>query len=300
MATTKQRRDYTRRLNAIIREAAQASDATGRALMLELNSLRLSVSELLQVPGAVDITGMTELLAAIDQQILATSTRMGAIAASGASEQWILGAQSVHAPFIAAEVTAGAFIGVNTQQLIVLRGFTVDLITRLSDEMKDKIKTRIQIGALGGKSPFDIMRDVTDILGIKGGREIVGGVASRAEGIVKTELGRVFSSATQAQLEQTAASVDDMRKRWLASGNRLMPRDAHIAEHMQTLAEPIPHDKPFMINGHALMFPRDPSAPAGETIRCGCRHIAVHPDLGIISGPFDKAIEKQQQVRAEA
>jgi uncharacterized protein with gpF-like domain len=59
-----------------------------------------------------------------------------------------------------------------------------------------------------------------------------------------------------------------MKKQWRRSG-KLHSRPEHDAADGQI----VDVDKPFIVGGVALMFPRDPAAPIGETINCGCESL---------------------------
>jgi uncharacterized protein with gpF-like domain len=86
---------------------------------------------------------------------------------------------------------------------------------------------------------------------------------------VRTELGRAFSVANQARMNQ-AAKVVLLDKVWRRSG-KLHQRWGHAIADGQRVA----HDEPFKIVARSgevidLMFPSDPQGPPGETINCGC------------------------------
>jgi hypothetical protein len=51
-------------------------------------------------------------------------------------------------------------------------------------------------------------------------------------------------------------------------------REAHVEAEGYYAKNPKPLAEPFVINGFHMRFPRDPSAPAGETINCQCMAIA--------------------------
>jgi uncharacterized protein with gpF-like domain len=92
---------------------------------------------------------------------------------------------------------------------------------------------------------------------------------SRANTIVRTELGRVFSTAAQATMEQAVgAGVAGLQKQWRRSG-KLHSRPDHDLADGQVVAV----DQPFVVGGEELMFPRDPNGSAGNTINCGCAQL---------------------------
>lgn len=87
----------------------------------------------------------------------------------------------------------------------------------------------------------------------------------RAMTIIRTELGRVHSLAGQQRKAQAAEVLPGLKKQWRRSG-KLRSRRGHDLADGQICAV----DEPFIVNGVALMFPRDPTGPAKETVNCGC------------------------------
>ena len=74
-----------------------------------------------------------------------------------------------------------------------------------------------------------------------------------------------FSVATQERQTQAAEILPGLKKQWRRSG-KVHSRTAHDLADGQI----VDVDKPFMVGGVPLMYPRDPKAPAKETINCGC------------------------------
>ena len=94
--------------------------------------------------------------------------------------------------------------------------------------------------------------------GIEGGR-------GRAMTIVRTELGRAYSTATQQRFEQATSVLPGLKKQWRRSG-KVHSRIAH------DLADGQIRDvtEPFDVGGVQLRYPRDPKAPPSATVNCGC------------------------------
>ena len=61
----------------------------------------------------------------------------------------------------------------------------------------------------------------------------------------------------------------ELEKRWLATLDS-RTRHNHAAADGQTVAE----DRPFIVGGHELMYPGDPSGPGHEIYNCRCTMIA--------------------------
>ncbi len=87
----------------------------------------------------------------------------------------------------------------------------------------------------------------------------------RALTIVRTELGRAYSVAGQQRFDQAHEVLPGLQKQWRRSG-KIHSRASHDRADGQVRDV----DKPFDVAGVQLRFPRDPLAPAQETINCGC------------------------------
>ncbi|TXT23890.1 MAG: hypothetical protein FD134_1859 [Gallionellaceae bacterium] len=147
-------------------------------------------------------------------------------------------------------------------QLDAMRHFMTGRIKDISLEAANRINSELGLAAIGAQSPGDAITSVNRILG--------GGARERAATIVRTELGRVFSAASYARMQQAVAGGANIRKKWIKSG-KVHSRPGHDAIHGVIL----PVDEPFRVADkhgeiHDLRYPHDPKAPAAETINCGC------------------------------
>lgn len=171
---------------------------------------------------------------------------------------------------LAMEAGAG-FYAPSVEQLLVAQKFGADLITNLSAETMQKVNGVLSKTALGGATPYDAMKEIDGVLGIKG----AGGVSWRAETIVRTEVHRIYSVALDAQFEgflQTGVDRTKVKKKWVSGPYRKGRREDHQAMDGKAVA----YDDPFMLpNGNLLMFPGDPAGPAEEVINCGCTWVLV-------------------------
>ncbi|MGL4573980.1 MAG: hypothetical protein ACRCV9_04235, partial [Burkholderiaceae bacterium] len=81
----------------------------------------------------------------------------------------------------------------------------------------------------------------------------------------RTELGRAHAASTWLRLKQAAERDPTIRKQWRRSG-KLRSRHTHdFADGQQK--EVLDW---FLIGGEKMMYPRDPTASAKNTINCGC------------------------------
>lgn len=186
-----------------------------------------------------------------------------------ASDQSIQqGIDLVDQPLLAASI-ALPLQRVSVPQLEAMRLFMTDRIRDVTAEMVSAINTQLGLVLIGGQSSAQAVFNIREVLGEK--------INERASTIVRTELGRVFSVATNERLLQSAEYLPGLMKQWRRSG-KVRSRIRHDLTDGQVQ----PLNKPFVIGlrkadpdnanviGIRMMFPHDPKAPAGEVINCGC------------------------------
>lgn len=191
----------------------------------------------------------------------AGSTAIG----TAAGESWQAGKDLIDKPLEAAKSAAIVAVmpHLDTQQLNAMRAFMTDRIKDIGVQAANKINSELGLVVIGAQSPGDAISRVKYILGDPSRK--------RAATIVRTELGRTFSVASNVRMKQAAAAGANIQKKWLKSG-KLHPRPGHNLMHGKT----IPVNELFSVpnsKGGApvmMMHPHDPSAPASETINCGC------------------------------
>ncbi len=187
----------------------------------------------------------------------------GAVSAAGTGmrDSWSAGQRLVDAPIEAGGIRISAVLPeLDTRQLTAMRTFMVDRIGDISKTVARRIGGQLGLVIIGEQSPSDAIGSIADM--IDGGR-------TRAMTIVRTEVGRAFSVAANERLEQAAEKLPKMKKQWRRSGK------IHSRFHHDSIDGQIREvDEPFTLgNGVRIMFPRDPAAPAGETINCGCESL---------------------------
>lgn len=145
----------------------------------------------------------------------------------------------------------------STEQIKAMRSFLTDRLADVGEQAKKKINEQLGLCLIGAQNPFQAAREIATHLGTNG--------RSRARRIVNTELGRAFSVATQERLKQAQEAGLKMKKQWRRSG-KIHSRLTHDLADGQV----VDADKPFIVGGVKMMYPRDPTAPVSETINCGC------------------------------
>lgn len=188
-----------------------------------------------------------------------------AVIGTAAGTSWQAGKDLTDKPLEAANAAniIAAMPHLDTQQLNAMRAFMTDRIKDIGVQAANKINSELGLVVIGAQSPGDAISRVKSILGDPSRK--------RAATIVRTELGRVFSVASNVRMQQAKAAGANIQKKWLKSG-KLHPRPGHNLMHGKT----IPVNELFSVpnsKGGApvmMMHPHDPSAPASETINCGC------------------------------
>lgn len=204
---------------------------------------------------------LPQLRAEIDRVLAAMASDGAGALERGAELSWRAGQALVEAPIAAAGVTAAVEFGrIDTRQLSAMKSFLTNRIRGISAATVERINEELAMVVIGLRSPGEAIAKLTEIF--KGNR-------ARALTIVRTELGRAFSTAAQQRMMQAREKLPGLQKQWRRSG-KLHPRLHHDAIDGQVREV----DKPFdLANGARIMFPRDPEAPPGETVNCGCESL---------------------------
>jgi hypothetical protein len=190
-----------------------------------------------------------------------TLARYGELASTASAAAHLTGtAAAADAVATTLRVRAGIVLpAIQTAQLDGMKTFLTSKIKDVTVEIANRVNTELGLVVIGAKSPFEAIRAVEARLG--------GGI-DRAATIVSTEVMRAYSAGAQAQAEKYYSMFGLVSwKTWRKSG-KLNPRLNHVIIDGQRRR----FDDTFRLNGNKLrmMYPRDPKAPAGETINCGC------------------------------
>jgi hypothetical protein len=223
-------------------------------------------AQLAAQPSDYERWSLPQLGAEVRRALNEFGERGAARASTAIGRAWQLGEDLVDAPLEAGGVRVAAVLPrIDTRALQAMRAFTVDRIRDIGLEAANKITAELGLVVIGARAPSDAIGAVSEILGAQS-RE-------RATTIVRTELGSAFSHATQLRMEGAAELLPGLQKQWRRSGKR-HPRLHHDLADGQV----VDVDKPFILKplGRSpveLMYPRDPKAPVGERVNCGCQSI---------------------------
>jgi hypothetical protein len=246
----------------IISDKNRAITTGTRAMLDILNEVRKQVIDEIgrAALGSWDIYHLGQVKDSVEAQIENFKVKARAEADGLMDDIWGKGQTLVTAPL----AEKGIYVGfhISSSVLDTLKDFAFHKIDGLADAAWQQIRGEVTLGILGGKTPQEVAaaigRNLTD-------PSIFSSIAARAEVITKTEMGRVFSTATEMRMEEAANHVDGLEKMWRHAGHPKVPRSSHLAAD----GDHVPVDEPFDIGGVEMMYPRDPGAPIEETINCG-------------------------------
>lgn len=284
---------YRRKLDEITKRFERMENDTVRQMRDLLLQLRKDIGGELATTE-FEAFRLRELTANIERLVAQLDGQLKASVNGAITQAYNNGALAIVEPLQAAGVASGFFMP-NTALLNTLLDFSADLITGVTAELIQKVTGQIRLATLGQTSVFDVMKEVTRILGVDAGkRQIVGGIAARAETIIRTETMRVFNLSNYSQMQATAQQVPDMQKQWVATGDS-RTRDSHLRAHGQVVGV----NEKFMVGSSEMDYPLDPTAPAKETIHCRCRMRVVHPDIEYPETALDKSVAAELERRKE-
>lgn len=213
---------------------------------------------------------LPQLQQSIRQALAEFSNQAAAQLSTQAGVAWQAGLDLIDKPIAAGGIELlGILPDVNPQQLTAMRAFMTDRMKDVGIKLADKINTELGLVAIGAQPQGNAVANVANLLD-KGGR-------SRAITIIRTELGRAYSTATHLRHQQAKEYLPGLKKQWRRSG-KIHSRFHHDAADGQIQDV----DKPFKLYTKTgmveLMYPRDPAAPAAESINCGCESIPYMED----------------------
>lgn len=299
------RQAYARELDTLTRRYTRLDDATLRRIIALLQELRRDIAlTILDNPSSFEIWRLTELKRSIEDNIGRFQSKATGELATALQEAGNIGAAMVDDPLNVIGIVT-RFNAIAPQVVNIAADFSAMLITNITDQLRGAIDTQLRLAILGTHTPFQLMKSITQAMGINaydgvwGARrrpDVVRGVAARAETIVRTELSRALNLASYSRAQQVAEQIPGMQRVWIASADE-RTRQAHLQAHIDTHRQPIGINEPFIVDGEPLRMPGDPMGKPGNTINCRCRVALVVPSIGVIPSPLDILIEEQARKR---
>lgn len=211
---------------------------------------------------------LPQLRREVEQTIAQFGATAGEAMVAGAEESWGKGIDLVDMPL--AEGPGGGEPGIRLEgmvprldrgQLLAMQHFLTSKMKDVSTVVANRVNQELGTVVTGISTPSEAATSIQGILG--------GATRKRALTIVRTELGRAFSTATQGRMTQARkAGVSGLKKQWRRSG-KLHSRRTHDLADGQIREV----DEPFLVGGEKIMFPRDPKASPKNTVNCGCTQL---------------------------
>lgn len=284
-AMTRQQR-YAREIDRLLAQVDRLdAQAVRRSIRLLTAARRRIVARLAELPGdTFEAYYLQQMQGELKAQMARYARDYGRYLDDETRRWWDLGRTFVDEPIIragGAELIA-SLPSLDPRMVDLLQGYRASLITGISTQATTQITTALQLGVLGGKSPFDVSREVADILSTQPNPQgAFRGIAARAEAITRTELNRTFSLAAQSRQAQAQARAESvfpelvLRKRWLNAGDDRV-RPAHRRPELVAQRPAVNED--FVLRDtdgstYRAAGPHDARLPASLSTNCRCRSI---------------------------
>jgi len=263
------RKAYWTRLRAIRGQIGALDRANQKALLTMLQDARKAIIAEIGSARGFSAFYLRELTAEFNRVIDAFGARYGRLMSGATLEHIDLSSRLIFEPLArAGGPTITNFVGLSPDVMEAAATMRGNLITGITADLMRNIDREVRFVALGIKSPWDAMgaigRNLTD-------PSVFGSIATRAEIIMRSELGRISSQATMAAMDQIK-DVPGVKKRWLWSG---ISREQHAAIDGQT----VDIDDMFTTpDGSQAIAPRLFGDPAHD-INCQCDVIVALEDM---------------------
>lgn len=277
---------FDRKMRELIKRSQTLTKVEVRGMLQLLKDVRKEVSDIVATTPW-QLYNLDTIKQAIDKTFKDLKSAYVTTIQSAQEKAWNLGVDFVDEPLEA----IGFFLPtgeINYQLVATMQGFSADLITNLTDDAIQKINTQITLGIMGAETPFETMKKIGTSLGTD--KSVFKSIASRAELVTRTEMGRVFSIAEEARLEEAGKNLPGLQKEWYHSPYVRNPRDGTGGKvnHVAMDGQRVPVNEPFISpDGARIMMPRGPVEPASKsakhTIGCNCGMMPYHPN-------WDKAV----------
>jgi hypothetical protein len=264
------REEIRRRIRDLIDQAKGADrEATARvreALGQAHEELIRQIAGLPDDPSSYARYQLQELRRATERAMEEFDRRLASALKGAQADSFGQARENVDAVLRDAVGAPASLADLSRTQLLVAQEYSADLVRGLSQAGRDRLNSTLSRAFLGGQSVTDIIKEI----GRTVGDGQFGIISRRAETIYRTEVLRMQSIGTQARLEQAVERGVPAQKMWVHAGVPARVRVYHVLINRQV----VPVEETFAgsgPNGEDLMFPRDPSGAAEDTVNCGCQ-----------------------------
>ena len=262
-------------IDDLLRQVERRDEAVIRAAIEMLHEPRMRIAADLMTAEGWDFYRLRNLQAIVERWLRRFQDELTRTLIAAEETAYRQGGLAVEEP-LAQMGYRVSFADLSPYQLMVIQAYSADLVKALVGDALNRINNALALGILGEKSPFQIMKEITEILGEQEIKAI-GGIAYRAEKIARTELSRIFNMATFARQQDAAKHIPGLMKEWVSV---LLPgrtRPHHWAAHGQRVLV----NEPFIVMGEKMMLPLDPAGSPANVINCMCRSVLYHPSWEI-------------------
>lgn len=301
MATREQRKRFTKHVDRLVRTVDRLEEREVRVVLRELRGARRQIEDQLiaelagKDPADFAPRQATALRNSIDQitgdvwsryesRLQEVDKELVEEAAGATAEGLEITADDEDRTRIGSPALSPNVVLLSTR-------YQAQLITRsqgieeAQSEQVRKLSNIVNRGVLTGQSPFSISRDMarSGWLGPLTRRDgTMIGIGARADTIARTEVNRIFNTASVANDEQLAKSGGEFVKVWIDAGDTRV-RPAHeVAGNRYRIGGdpgPIPVDEDFILVHNGVEFrasaPQDTRLPPELSINCRCRKVTM-------------------------
>jgi hypothetical protein len=254
-------REGTFRVRPVLRRRTTIENAAARAQLRILQAARRDILAALVNASAFEKWRLTLLLQVVDREISQGRASAERAVETAMRQAFGLGSESV-ASAVGLEVP---LIGTSRELVRSIVEVTQDQVRDVWGELGSRLKGIIRRAAIGVTDPFSAMRALAKIIRDP---KTFGRAFWRAETIVRTEVIRTYSIASQHELERATQAGVKVRKYWLSARDERVRAAHREAGERYGKDAAIPWDAAFEVGGEKLRYPLDPNGSAENTINC--------------------------------
>lgn len=258
------------KVNQAINDLKRVDKNVTKDIMGSLRKLKLDIADGLKDVVRFQSPYYRAILDEIDFKIDEFSSRMQKAIRDGQNVSFGAGEKVSDDIFKTVQLAYG-IPKLSDELIATAQEFTTDLITNMTDQMKDDIAKSLRRSLLTGEDSYNAARGIDKIIGVN--KRL--GYMNRSDTIARTEIGRAFSMARQAKDEEVVKIVPSMKKQWITTQTeRVRDKDMGggrgFVSHKDAHGQIRKVDEPFDVGGEQLMYPRDPAGKPENIINCMC------------------------------
>jgi uncharacterized protein with gpF-like domain len=258
------------KIDESIRALRNNEKATVKGLISELSKTREDINRIVRGTERFEGAYYRSLLRSINEKINEYKNKMTKTVTSSQETAFKYGENLV--PGVMKSVGYNYAFGRLSDELIVTaKNISVDYISGMTTSMRDDIARTIRQGLLKGENNYDVARQIDGIIGTS--KKF--GYLNRADIIARTEIGRAYSIARQAQDEASVKILPGLKKQWKSGFN---PRNKDMGGGRGFISHSEPDgqirnvDEPFDVGGEQMMAPRM-GEKAENNVNCNCQSV---------------------------